>query len=41
MGAGMKMDDLIKRIDQMMTIRVVITDRIPEQILESVRDLLA
>ena len=34
------MDDLIERIDQIMTIRVVITDRIPEQILESVRAFL-
>lgn len=33
------MDDLIERIDQIMTIRVI-TDRIPEQILESVREFL-
>ena len=34
------MDDLIKRIDRMMTIQVVITNRIPEQILESLEELL-
>ncbi len=33
-------DDLIKHIDRMMTIQVVITDRIPEQILESLEELL-